>query len=423
MSIEIAGRNYVVWEREVEAATTKTTTSQWSVLEDVCPHRLAPLSQGRVSESGCIECPYHGWAFDLDGTVKCIPQLDEGKDLSSLGAKANVKALPVHVVGDMIFAFFPSSVHGEVWPQTKLPEDFCPTLLEQEALGNTWFSRELPYSVDFLLENFMDPAHIPFAHHGLQGQRQDGSPIAMESIVSNFTHVEVSFKDIIRDKPRDGIVSFQRPFYYHFRTRQDDGNFKINLNILVAPVRGGRSRIFLSRVLPTNIPVPTWLLHGGSNRFLNTDTWLHDAEREARKDGNNSLKYVSASDSDKGPIIFRKWWQQNGFAASPKNTFGPASIDQLPKQSRRQQIDPWVGHTVHCSKCRTALSRFKRVQVGSIFAIVGSMIFLRHRPILAATFTGGSLGLNILIRKICTFIEGNPFPSGVGDRSVAHSPE
>ena len=30
-------------------------------------------------------------------------------------------------------------------------------------------SRELPYSFDFLVENFMDPAHIPFAHHGLQG--------------------------------------------------------------------------------------------------------------------------------------------------------------------------------------------------------------------------------------------------------------
>ena len=36
---------------------------------------------------------------------------------------------------------------------------------------NNLFTRELPYSFDYLVENFMDPAHIPFAHHGLQGVR------------------------------------------------------------------------------------------------------------------------------------------------------------------------------------------------------------------------------------------------------------
>lgn len=33
---------------------------QWQAAEDTCPHRLAPLSEGRVDETGCIECPYHG---------------------------------------------------------------------------------------------------------------------------------------------------------------------------------------------------------------------------------------------------------------------------------------------------------------------------------------------------------------------------
>ena len=30
---------------------------------------------------------------------------------------------------------------------------------------------ELPYSMNVLLENFFDPAHIPFAHHKLQSFR------------------------------------------------------------------------------------------------------------------------------------------------------------------------------------------------------------------------------------------------------------
>ena len=40
--------------------------------------------------------------------------------------------------------------------------------------------RDLPYSFDFLVENFMDPAHIPYAHHSLQASRDDGSPIPMQ---------------------------------------------------------------------------------------------------------------------------------------------------------------------------------------------------------------------------------------------------
>ncbi|MBX2811882.1 MAG: Rieske (2Fe-2S) protein [Myxococcales bacterium] len=35
----------------------------WGV-EDRCPHRDVPLHKGQVVD-GCIECPLHGWRFDL----------------------------------------------------------------------------------------------------------------------------------------------------------------------------------------------------------------------------------------------------------------------------------------------------------------------------------------------------------------------
>ena len=28
--------------------------------KDACPHRLVPLSEGRIAPNGCLECPYHG---------------------------------------------------------------------------------------------------------------------------------------------------------------------------------------------------------------------------------------------------------------------------------------------------------------------------------------------------------------------------
>ncbi|MCY0886083.1 MAG: 3-isopropylmalate dehydratase small subunit, partial [Firmicutes bacterium] len=41
-------------------------------MRDICPHRAAPLSAGRLvdkpGEGETIECPYHGWRFRPDGT-------------------------------------------------------------------------------------------------------------------------------------------------------------------------------------------------------------------------------------------------------------------------------------------------------------------------------------------------------------------
>jgi len=45
-----------------------------SAFPDVCPHRQAPLSQGRVV-SGHLQCRYHGWSFDGSGQCRAMPGL------------------------------------------------------------------------------------------------------------------------------------------------------------------------------------------------------------------------------------------------------------------------------------------------------------------------------------------------------------
>lgn len=196
--IEVMGLELVVWE----------SNGTWSVMNDACPHRLAPLSQGRVvPETNCIECPYHGWQFDTNGTLTDIPQLEVNRTVDSIKG-GDATSLPVHHVGDLVFAFLPSSVHGEMFPQSLLPEDMYPTLREEVARNATYYTRDLPYSSDFLTENFMDPAHIPFAHHSLQSVRSDGRDIPMSVSVSNFTHVEVFFEDESRGKIREYVECF-----------------------------------------------------------------------------------------------------------------------------------------------------------------------------------------------------------------------
>lgn len=47
---------------------------EWKVMDDTCPHRLAPLSEGRIDQWGRLQCVYHGWCFGGSGECKFIPQ-------------------------------------------------------------------------------------------------------------------------------------------------------------------------------------------------------------------------------------------------------------------------------------------------------------------------------------------------------------
>ncbi|KAI3798128.1 hypothetical protein L1987_33397 [Smallanthus sonchifolius] len=48
--------------------------NEWKVFDDRCPHRLAPLSEGRIDQWGRLQCVYHGWCFGGFGDCKLIPQ-------------------------------------------------------------------------------------------------------------------------------------------------------------------------------------------------------------------------------------------------------------------------------------------------------------------------------------------------------------
>ena len=223
--VVVAGNTYVVWRNLEEV---------WSVMDDACPHRLAPLSQGRVdTNTGCLQCPYHGWEFNANGKCTKIPQLDEKcKGLIPKGTDGY--SLPVHTTGDILWAFVPFITEGKAINECSLPDEIFPILSNISSPT----TRELPYSFDFLIENFMDPAHVPFAHHSLQGVRSDGSPIPMKALttMNNSTHCEVEFKDVIRGKSREGVVSFTPPCYYHLRVKDTKtGLYRMPLMILATP--------------------------------------------------------------------------------------------------------------------------------------------------------------------------------------------
>lgn len=85
--IQLLGREFVVW-RDVEG--------EWRCFEDVCPHRLAPLSEGRIEPSdGSLMCSYHGWRFNKEGACVSVPQF-KGNGICS-DPRTKAKSFPIKV--------------------------------------------------------------------------------------------------------------------------------------------------------------------------------------------------------------------------------------------------------------------------------------------------------------------------------------
>lgn len=63
--VTVWGKDYVIW---------KTNNNKYNALEDVCSHKGAALSIGSL-KNDCIVCPYHGYEFDTNGTLKVVPGL------------------------------------------------------------------------------------------------------------------------------------------------------------------------------------------------------------------------------------------------------------------------------------------------------------------------------------------------------------
>ena len=76
-------------------AIFRTFDDQIFALEDKCPHKHGPLSQGIVHD-GCVTCPLHNWVISLatgeaqgadEGTTQTYPiKLDGERILFSLGS-------------------------------------------------------------------------------------------------------------------------------------------------------------------------------------------------------------------------------------------------------------------------------------------------------------------------------------------------
>lgn len=120
--------------------------------EDRCPHRLAPLSAGRVVGE-TLQCGYHGWCFDADGGCTVIPALG-GSDRIPSRARAATPAA-VAEAGGLVF-LAPDAPVGD-----RLDLPFADA---EGFLHHRLVPARARVGAGLMLDNFLDMAHFPFVH-------------------------------------------------------------------------------------------------------------------------------------------------------------------------------------------------------------------------------------------------------------------
>ena len=335
----------------------------WRVFEDKCPHRLVPLSEGRIAEDGLLECPYHGWAFAGNGECDRIPQQPENTKAET-SQRACVKSFPTTVKQGLLFVF-PGNAENAEKIEVPIIEAIEESPDEWVVL-NTF--RDLPYDALTLLENVIDSSHIPFTHHATVGNRSSVSPVELEVVESGKN----GFAGIWQQGPRKGTLGKQDTSFIapglvcHDLTSKKFGR---TLTVVYAtPIRKGECRLFarfpfkFSAKLPAFLIklTPRWYSHIGNNRVLEDDQiFLHYQERYLEESGgsaNFNKAFYLPTKADSYVSELRQW--VNKYNANP---FPGESLP--PRLSTEELLDRYHSHTKKCGSCSKALVRIRKLRM------------------------------------------------------------
>lgn len=153
-------------------------------LEDMCPHRFAPLSQGKIVD-GHIECPYHGLRFNQEGACAYNPF---SSDFSPPNAK-----VPKYTVVEKdrivwIWMGDPSLAKADSIPDYHWSNEADKYTFTSDGINI------MPVDYELIIDNLLDLSHGQFLHPttlgntsmtgGTTESRKDGNTVYCDR--SNF---------------------------------------------------------------------------------------------------------------------------------------------------------------------------------------------------------------------------------------------
>ncbi|MFM2081094.1 MAG: hypothetical protein RLZZ219_1776 [Cyanobacteriota bacterium] len=351
---------------------------RWRAFADVCPHRLVPLSEGRLNQAGELECPYHGWSFNGEGRCTAIPQ---ASDDQAIGQRSHCRAYATAAAQGLLFVFSGEAAAAEAVPLPLMP-------LPQHGDGpdapwaDGWIVqdtfRDLPMDALTLLENVLDVSHVPFTHHATVGRRENAGPVQLE--LRSFGRE--GFTGLWPEGPRRGSLGSQHTTYaapclmWHDLTAP---RFARILTVVYAtPIRRGECRLFARFPFQFRSPWPArllglrprWLQHIGNHRVLEDDqVFLHWQERVLEASGGSHQavrRFHLPTSADLYVRALHDWVNRYGGEPFPAEPLPP-------RLDRAALMDRHEAHTRHCRSCATALRRLERLHAACGLLLVAGL--------------------------------------------------
>ncbi|PZQ22631.1 MAG: Rieske (2Fe-2S) protein [Sphingopyxis macrogoltabida] len=130
-----------------------------AALEDICPHRLLPLSMGLI-EGDSIRCKYHGLLLDSDGRCQEMP----GGDAVNAAVK-----VPPYVVAER-YHFVWIWIGDPALADTSLLPDLWMNEADGWRVGGDTYHVKCDYRL--IIDNLMDLTHETYVHSSTVGQKE-----------------------------------------------------------------------------------------------------------------------------------------------------------------------------------------------------------------------------------------------------------
>lgn len=124
-----------------------------AALEDMCPHRFAPLSMGKV-EGNDIACPYHGLRFAANGKCSHNPFAEDAP------TNATVRTYPIEEKDNFVWIWMGDLANANI-------DDIPDFSHFSEAEGVTFTADgtlRMPANYQLIIDNLLDLSHGQFLH-------------------------------------------------------------------------------------------------------------------------------------------------------------------------------------------------------------------------------------------------------------------
>ena len=378
-------------------------------LKNLCPHRAAKLSDGQIID-GKVECLYHGWQFSTDGECLHIPQLEKSAQIPK---QACVKSFPVREFQGIIWVWLGDK---EMANNNLIPKIAG---VDKAGLFIVDTVTDLPYGPNFLVENFLDPAHVPISHERteLGMKREMAAPLEMEIISVSIHGFVGRYRKSNHLHLPWSTIKFIAPYLVEYQLGNETTKTFGGFALYAVPLGEGRCRVlvrrygnFFSRLFRLK---PRWLEHLRQNKLLEEDLPFIVEQQAYIEQTGKILKeiYLPLKSSDTFVIEHRKWldkFGQNWPFYQGYTTF------KRHQNSRREPspIDRFSRHTNICSSCyRTyqTINWLKQIVITAAIIFAGLAIVTENKTItiILVSISLVAAGKFAILQKLKTHFENS----------------